>query len=272
MGVLVVTDSAAALEPADAADVAVVPITLSVGDGEYADGALPDAELERLLARHGTATTSAPAPGAWLQAVEGTVEGAVCVTVSDQLSSSHKSARVAAGLAGVPVEVVDSGTAAGAQALVVLAAAAAARVGGDVAEVAEVARRAAGEVRLVGTLSSLDRLVRGGRVPGVAGAAGKMLGVNPLFELRNGRVRPLRPAFSRQGALDRMLALIVASRRGDARAQVVVSHALADLDAALLAERARAAVDPQLVLTGRFGAALLAHAGPGTLGLSWRWA
>jgi DegV family protein with EDD domain len=268
-----VTDSAAALdhELAEAYDVRVVPLTVTAGGEAYADGELPDDELERRIAA-GRVTTSSPPPGAFVEAIEQTDDdGVVVVTMAQALSTTNRAAQLAAGTSELPVRVVDSGSAAGAQALVVMAAVTRAREGGDVEEVAAAAKEAAGQVRLIGTLGSLERLVASGRVPGIAGAAGRMLGVNPVFELRDGRVRPHLPAFSRDAALDRLLGAWRESRSAGAAAQVVVSHALAADAAKALLDRVAGEVEPQVAVIGSFGAALLAHAGPGTVGLSWRW-
>jgi DegV family protein with EDD domain len=274
VGVRVVTDSAAALERevVDAYGVQVVPLTVTAAGEAYADGELPDDELERRIAS-GRVTTSSPPPGAFVAAIEADGdEGVVIVTMAQALSTTNRAAQVAAGTSESPVRVVDSGSAAGAQALVVMAAVARAREGGDVEDVAAAAKDAASGVRLIGTLGSLDRLVASGRVPGVAGAAGRMLGVNPVFELRDGRVRPHLPALSREAALDRLLGVWRDSRPGgDATAQIVVSHALAADAAEALLARVADEADPQVAVIGSFGAALLAHAGPGTVGLSWRW-
>jgi len=77
--------------------------------------------------------------------------------------------------------------------------------GSDLDEVELAAKRAVPQVRLVGCIGSVDRLVRSGRVPGLAGYAGQLFGAKPVFVLERGRVRPLRPAFSQAAALDRML-------------------------------------------------------------------
>jgi DegV family protein with EDD domain len=275
VSVRVVTDSAAALEPEviEAYGVQVVPLTVTAAGEAYADGELPDDELERRIAA-GRVTTSSPPPGAFVAAIEaeGGDDGVVIVTMAQALSTTNRAAQMAAGTSERPVRVVDSGSAAGAQALVVMAAVTRSREGGDVEDVAAAAKEAASQVRLIGTLGSLDRLVASGRVPGIAGAAGRMLGVNPVFELRDGRVRPHLPALSREAALDRLVGVWRDSRLRGTDAQVVVSHALAADAADALLKRVTAEVDPQVAVIGSFGAALLAHAGPGTVGLSWRWA
>ena len=156
--------------------------------------------------------------------------------------------------------------------LVALAAAEAAQEGGAPLGVVEAAAVAAvPEVRLVGTLDSLEHLVRSGRVPGIAGAAGRMLGVNPLFELRRGKVRPLRPAFSREAAFDRLLEMWSHSRGSSSRCSAVALHAMAPDAAKKLRERMLEQYTPDPLLVSAFGAAMIAHAGPGVAGIAWRW-
>ena len=84
--------------------------------------------------------------------------------------------------------MLDTSTAAGAQALVVLAAARAAEDGGSLDQVEAAAKKAIDAVRLVAMVSDLDHLVRSGRVPEIAGWAGRRLGIRPLFEFRDGLI------------------------------------------------------------------------------------
>ena len=139
------------------------------------------------------------------------------------------------------VAVLDTGTAAGAQALVVLAAARAAADGRDLPGVVRSAEAVAARVRLAATVADLERLARSGRVPEAARWLGDRLGVRPLFEFRDGRARPLRPAFSAAVARERIVARCVADApgRGPApgRLHVIVLHALDDEAAADLAAR-----------------------------------
>jgi len=193
------------------------------------------------------------------------------LTVARSLSSTHDAARVAAGMYGGDVRVVDTATAVGAQGLVVLAAAERARAGASLDEVEAVARRAAERVRLVARLVSVDWLVRGGRVPGVAGWAGRHLGLRPLFELRRGKVRPLLPALSEENAIDRMLGMWRDSRPDGGRLHVVALHALAPERARALLDAVRGEVEPATAMIGPFGSVIVAHTGPDLVGLAWWW-
>jgi DegV family protein with EDD domain len=270
--VTVVTDGGAALpaEVAGAYGVEVVPLGLALG-GDPLDG---DGDgLARVVASPaGAAHTSSPPPGRFLAVLRRHGDGGVLIcTVAAALSSTYQSALLAARQAGGPVRVLDSGSAAGGQALVVLAAARAARAGGTLDQVAAAAERAAAEVRLAAAVDSLERLVAGGRVPEVLGWAGRRLGLLPLFELRAGRVRPLAPAFSRAAAERRMLARWRAGRTPGAAAHVVALHALAPQRAERLLAAVRAEVDPATAFVCEFDAAMVAHTGPGVVGLAWRW-
>src|SRR5207248_7051760 len=126
--VAIVTDSAAAIPPELTARYAitVVPMWL-VSDG----AAVREGErtLGELLG-DSRVTTSAPTPGEFEEAIrDALANGATDVlvlTIASAMSASHDAAAVAVRNVGEHARVVDTMTAAGAQALVVLAAARAA--------------------------------------------------------------------------------------------------------------------------------------------------
>jgi DegV family protein with EDD domain len=276
--VAVVTDSAASIPPDLAAlrGLTIVPLHLMVGESAGVNGDISLAEIAERSADG--ITTAAPSPGEFLAAVKRSGgDEVVILTVASRVSATWNAARVAAESADVPVTVIDTETAAGAQALVVLAAAEAAATGAGRDEVEEAARKAIVEVRLVAVVDGLDYLVRSGRVPGIAGRAGRMLGLQPLFEFRHGAARRLRPATSREAALNRIVSYWKRSRAHvapDARLHVVGLHAAAESDAAGLLKRVREELGPagpatELVL--EFSSVMVAHTGPGLVGLAWWW-
>ena len=284
MTVTVVTDSAAALPPDLVAryDIRVVPLGLQVGADRYRDG---DIGLDELVRRFDEPiSTAAPSPGEFATAIADArrTGPVVTLTVAAGMSSTHDSAKLAAKLVtdndprgtksspGPDVMVLDTGTAAGAQGLVVLAAAGAAAEGADQYEVVATAERVAGRVRLAASVADLERLARSGRVPDAARWIGDRLGVRPLFEFRDGRARPLRPAFSAEAALDRIVQRCAAGAGHGARLHVTVLHALNPEAAAVLAERVQT-LDPVSFLVGPFSPVMVAHTGRGLAGLAWWW-
>ena len=284
MTVTVVTDSAAALPPDLVAryDIRVVPLVLQVGADRYRDGEISLDELVRRFDE--PISTAAPSPGEFATVIADAhrTGPVVTLTVAAGMSSTHDSAKLAAKLVtdndpratesshGRDVAVLDTGTAAGAQGLVVLAAARAATEGADQDEVVATAERVAGEVRLAASVADLERLPRSGRVPDAARWIGDRLGVRPLFEFRDGRARPLRPAFSADAALDRIVQRCAAGAGRGARLHVTVLHALNPEAAATLAERVRA-LEPVSFLIGPFSPVMVAHTGRGLAGLAWWW-
>ena len=272
MTVAIVTDSAAALPEAiqRGFDIGVVPILLTIDGEEVPDDALSPDEL---LAA-GTLSTAAPGPGAFARAVteRQSADGVLVLTMSAQLSSCHRSAELGAQTAGGRTRVIDTANAAGAQALVVHAAATAAGAGIDLDGVAAVARRVAGRVRLMGVLGGLEQLVRSGRIPAVAGRAGDRLGVRPVFEVSEGRIRRLLPTRSVESAHRRMLEQWRQTRPpGAAALHVAAVHAGAPDDAQRLLAAVTAEVTPTTAFIGGFGGALVAAAGVGVSGLAWWW-
>lgn len=271
MAVTVITDSAAALPPELIAryGIRIVPLWLHLGDDRYRDGEL---ELEELVARFDEpCSTAAPSPGEFASAItEARSSGPVVVlTVAEGMSSTHQSALLGARQVDELVTVMDTGTAAGAQGLVVLAAAdAAADENATVDDVLAAAKDVASRVRLVATVADLERLAQSGRVPEVARWIGDRLGVRPLFEFRAGQVKPLRPAFSRSAALERIVQRCTVEDAPDGRLHVAVLHALDQGAADVLVERVTP-LQPQSCIVGPFSPVMVAHTGRGLAGLAW---
>lgn len=272
MTVAIVTDSAAALPPelVAATGVTVVPMWLSVEGIPSKEGEVP---LEDLVG-DAKVTTSGPTPGEFETAIRQRLDhdGVLVLTIASTMSSTHQAAEIAAHEVGGPVRVLDTTTAAGAEALVVLTAARAAAAGASLDEVEAAARKAMERVRLVAMVPNLDHLVRGGRVPGIAGWAGKRLGIAPLFEFADGRARPLRPAFGADAAFDRIVAGWRRSRPAEpASLHVAALHALAPDAAERLLKAVQAEVEPATAFVSEFGSVMVVHTGPGLVGLAWWW-
>jgi DegV family protein with EDD domain len=273
-----VTDSAASLpaEVVRASDVTVVPMWVAIGGQQYRDGEL---SLEEVLSRVGEGlSTSGPAPGelaeAARQADQG--DGVVILTLAHEMSGVYQSARLATDLLeGEKTAVVDTETAAGAEGLVVLAASRAAHDGLPLDAVVERARHAAARVRLLATLPSLDYLARGGRVPGAAAWGARWLGLNPVFEFRKGKVKPLRPARGSRQARRRITDIwardIDMERQRGATLHVAAMHAAEPAVAEELLAEVRRRCEPATAFVGSFSPVMVAHTGPGLVGLAWWW-
>lgn len=263
MTIAIVTDGGASLPAAAdrSGDVTVVPLrvlTGAVSGATPAALASPPTLAEVLAASPGTVRTSCPAPRSYLEAFEGChADGVLVCTVAAQLSGSYQAAVTAARRARVPVRVIDTGSAAGGQGLVVLAAARAARAGGGLDAVAAAAVCCASRVRLVGTIKSTTHLVASGRLP------------QPVFELRGGRIKELWPARSLRAADNRMLECLGTDVSPGLELHVSVLHAAAPERARHLLSTVTGQYRPAFSYLSEFDPATAAHVGPGVVGLAW---
>ena len=194
-----VVDSAACLpeEMATRPFVHVVPMRLIFGERDYLDGRdITTTEFYRLLrASEVLPTTSAPSPDSFLSAFHEAAREAdsiVCLTVSSSFGGSNNAAQAAVVEAGgtlpnVPVTLIDSGSAAGGEALVATAAIRAIEDDVSHEEVVSAIRAVAPKVTLFAFVDTLFYLWKGGRVPRIAHAGASLLQVKPLLEMSSGR-------------------------------------------------------------------------------------
>jgi DegV family protein with EDD domain len=271
LSVAIVTDSAAALpaEVAAAHGISVVPMMITVDGRSGHDGDVP---IEGIVAAS-EIETAGPSPGEFAEAIERvmTADGVLVLTLASSMSSTCESASLGASGFEGRVRVVDTQTAAGAEALVVLAAARAAEAGASIDEVELVARDVMRRVHFIAMVPSLDFLARSGRVPGIAEWVGRHMHAAPIFEFTAGGVTKHRPALGVDAAYERMVHALRRDRVEGAALHVVASHALAPQAAARLLALVNDVTTPETELVGEFGSVMVAHTGPGLVGLAWWW-
>ena len=255
---------------------AVVRLHVVLDGGTYHDGVdlTADEFYQRLAKSHTRAQTSAPSPASFQMAFADAGTDVLCITVSSQLSATYDAARIAVELEqksdpSQSVHLMDSKTAGGAEALVVLAAARAAQEGKPLDEVVKVATRTANRVYFVGVLESLKHLHRGGRVPRIASWAASLLNIKPVLAIwpGEGKVRMLARPRSKLRAIERVLN-VIDQEAGGKPVHVIVMHAAVPEEAATLLARIQERFSCVETLTTAFTPVIGAHTGPGLLGVA----
>ncbi|MGA7206775.1 MAG: DegV family protein [Specibacter sp.] len=277
--IAVVTDSAAALPPQWVAQhsaggaVTVVSMPVIIGEDVYSDD---DAELEThislALAAGRAVRTSRPSPGqfdrVYQAAADSGFDAVVSFHISKKLSGTLEAAELAAGRAGIPVHVLDSGTVGMAQGIGVQAAVVAAAAGANVEGVLAAARDASAATTVFFYVPSLEQLRRGGRISMASSWVGTVLDIKPLLGIRDGAVVPLEKVRSAAKAIARLEALAAAEigSRVPGRAQVSLHHFGNEHQAQSMGEALQADC-PGLAAANltRLPAVLAAHAGLGVL-------
>ena len=244
------------------------------------DGSTPAAGATHAAA--GSPGTAAPSPGAFLEAIEQADRGSgvLVLTVASAFSAAFDAARLAATTAhagGRRVEVVDSRTATVGQGLVAQAATRSAADGNPLPVVAARASEVSRRVRLVASIAQLDELARSGRVPGVVAATGRV-GVRPLFEVRDGAIHRMRPAFGLPAAERRITREIVREVHGlrppglqRHRLHLAALHGHERGSAERLVAMVRRHVEPATSFVAELSPPMMLHTGPGVSGLAWWW-
>ncbi len=277
--VSIVTDSSVSIPRAMLEEwgINVAPLEVRFGERVYRDGEDldPTTFYKMLQAADTLPTSSAPTPASFPEAfrrASATAPCVLCLTLASHLSAVYGSARAAAEMArqtlpGVTVQVVDTHTAASAEALVALAAAKTARQGQSLDGVLETCNLVMERVSLIAFMDTLHFVWKGGRVPRVAAWVGEVLSVKPMLELRKGQIRLVARPRTRPRAMDRLLSIMERHTQGK---PVIVSviHAADPEEAQRLYQRVQACFDCREVFISEFSPAIGVHTGPGLLGLA----
>lgn len=277
MGVALVTDSTAYLPPEAVEEfgIAVVPLTVVADGREYTEGVdLDEDELLRLLKRSRNLTSSRPSPQAFREVYDRLgAAGATSIVsahLAGGLSGTCDAARLAAGVADVPVTVVDSGTMGMTLGHAVLEGARRAAAAASTEQVVETVGRTAHEGALFFFVHTLDFLRRGGRIGNAAAFVGSALAVRPLLRLVDGRIEPVEKVRTTGRALARLVERVGEACPG-AKVAVTVHHLADEIGAHRLAARIEERLQGRLVEdvgVRPIGAVAAVHLGPGAMAVS----
>jgi len=232
-----------------------------------------DAFYERLRSDPELPTTSQPSIGDFLGVWEPLLEAGkdvVSIHLAGGISGTCEAARQARGLLaerglGDRVEVVDSESACGGTAMLVLAACAAARGGADREAVVARVREARTSLKIWFCLDTLEYLRRGGRIGKAQAWLGGTLKIKPILSLEYEivpveRVRTAGRAFERMVDYAREL-------RGNGADGWVVQHIQAPDQAERLIERCRELFDSEPLFASEVGPVIGTYTGPGLIGV-----
>ena len=265
---MIVTDSTAYFSEglAEHLGVRIVPLHVRLGDWAFDEPDAEPREFYRRLRESGEKpTTSQPAPGEFLQAytaaAEAGAERVLCITCSAGLSGTHQSATLAAGMAPVPVDVVDSGTMSGGLLLAVGTVARAVQDGASYDEALALAQSMSGRIWSTWSSDTIALLAAGGRLADDVPDGVAILGLE-------GEMRVLGSARSVDESVQLQAERILESAAASPT-RVAVGHGdvpeLADaLEQALTGQPGVLGIDRYVV-----GPVVGAHAGPGNFGASY---
>lgn len=275
---IILTDSASDLSPSDAEKYGfeIVPLQITKGEETYRDRVdLTPERLFREMREGAHFKTSQPSVGAFIEAFrEHAAAGRSCLYIgfSSKLSGTVQSAELAKQhvleeFLEFELEIVDSLCASTGLGLTVIHAAEMAAKGAGLKKIAEAVRWRCARMEHIFTVDNLEYLQRGGRIGTVAAFIGSILNIKPILHVEEGKLVPLDKVRGRRRVIPRMVELM-AERGANARLDkqlIGICHGddqeAADELKAKIAER----FGTDRFYVTMIGAAVGAHAGPGTL-------
>jgi DegV family protein with EDD domain len=272
----VVTDSASDLPDDIAArlGIDVVSLTIRFGEEEFTDRVelTPEVFWAKCKTSKTLPETSAPSVGAFQAAYERAkddgYDGVLVLTLSSLLSATYQSASLAADAVKdlIDVRVIDTMNVSMGQGLIAIDVAESAAEGADLGALADRATTLLAKSGVVGTIDTLEHLIKGGRIGGAKALIGQVLSIKPLVELKGGVVAEAGRQRTRAKALSAVAAATAA--HAPLRRLALVHGACTEADVAALRALANEIKSEFPLVVTDIGPVVGTHAGPGIIALT----
>lgn len=193
----IVTDSSVTIEPevAKELDITIVPLSVMVDGVVYSDADLEEGEFLRLMqSSRNLPKTSQPPVGVFADVFDRLAEdGAQIISIhmSHALSGTVEAARQGATLANADVTVVDSSFTDQAMKFQVTEAAKLAKEGASLEEILAKIEEVKEKTELYIGLSTLENLVKGGRIGRVSGLISSLLNIRVIMQMKDHQLEPI---------------------------------------------------------------------------------
>jgi DegV family protein with EDD domain len=268
----VVTDSTADLQPAlqERFGLAMVPLIVNWDGQTFRDKLdLTTADFyQRLRTSKTLPKTGAPSLAAFEAAFREQLkehDAVISVNLAAGLSGTYAVARKAAETVDPQrISVVDSGSVSVCLGWLAEIAATLGQQGVAPAEIVKRLEEARGRMRILALVETLEFLQRGGRIGRAAALAGTLLSVKPILSVRDGEVAPVERVRTMNGALRRLVELVVALGPVE-RLGVVDGDALSN--ASEVARQLGLHYPDLTIDRGELGPVVGTHGGPGVVGV-----
>ena len=193
----IVTDSSITIEPevVEEYGITIVPLSVMVDGVLYSDSELGEGDFLRLMqSSKNLPKTSQPPVGVFAEVYEKlAADGShiVSIHMSHALSGTVEAARQGATLSGADVTVIDSGFTDQAMKFQVVEAAKLAKEGADLDTVLARIEEVKEKTELYIGVSTLENLVKGGRIGRVTGLLSSLLNIRVVMEMKDHQLEPI---------------------------------------------------------------------------------
>ena len=195
--VKIVTDSSTTIEPqlVEELGITVVPLSVMIDGVLYSDSDLKEGEFLNLMRNSkNLPKTSQPPVGLFAETFSDLAKDGsqiIAIVLSHALSGTVEAARQGGVLSGVDVTVVDSTFTDQAAKFQVVEAARLAKEGASKEEILAAIERVRTKTELYIGVSTLENLVKGGRIGRVTGLISSLLNIRVIMEMKNHQLEPV---------------------------------------------------------------------------------
>ncbi len=274
--VKIVADTTSSIPVSTAKELGIYyfPQIIIFGDESYRDDSEIDTQtfLHKLRISPTLPKTAAPAPALYTPVYQQLIaEGHTIIAIcpSAEVSGTYRSAMIAAqDFPGADIRIIDTRTLGSGLASIVLEATRWAEQGLDADTVVNNIQDMIARSRVYFVVDTLEYLYKGGRIGGAQALVGSILQVKPILTLKDGRAEPVESQRTKRRALARAIELVTAECPHNENAHLCVMHGDAEAEAQQLTKQLQQLFDLEEVPLYELPPAVLVHAGPGVLAIS----
>ena len=175
-------------------DIEVIPVLINFGEDSYLDGVeiTTSKMIERINKENALPTTAQITPIRFEETFKKYLDQGykiITLLLSSEMSGTYQSACIAKEMLETEdIVVVDSRNVSSGLGLLTLRACKLSDNGASIQEIEEELIKVRDKIKCTLNFESLDNLVRGGRLPKVAGAIGTALGLRLILEIKDGKI------------------------------------------------------------------------------------
>jgi len=274
-----ITDSTAGLTEEEKKNhsLFVIPLQLTFGDETFLEHETLSSTLfyEKLQTSKTTPTTSQPSLGSLVTLYE-TIkaqgyEKAIAVYLSNELSGTISTSKMAAEMAGIDVEVVDSRLTSFPMKQLIFTGIQLQKEGKLFQEIAQRLRSLTDGMGVYLAVGSLEQLHRGGRLSGSQAFVGNLLQIKPVLTFYHGKLLVHEKVRTAKKAKSRILQLFDEVKQANPLEElsVAIVHTDSKEEAQSLYDYVQETHPNVVVSIQELGPTIATHVGKGTLGICW---
>lgn len=276
MAIRIITDSSCDLPKEIVSDlgVKIVPLSVSFGAETFREGIDigPDEFYRRMAGYPGLPKTSQPAPADFQNTIDEVIQlgdEPLVLTITSALSGTYNSACIAAEPYGEKVTVIDSHNGTLGLGLLVMRAVEMIKQGLPRQAIIEHIHRLRERIHTIVLLNTTENVVKGGRLPRIAGTVASVLDLKPIIaKIPGGFIKQIGAVRGRKQSFRHAVELMRAEPRLWPETRVGITHSNCLDDALMLKGMIVEALSPLDTIVAYMGSSIGTYAGIGGITVS----